>query len=84
MKTVFQQCLREAKDAGKTVFLSSHILSEVEAVCDTIGVIRAGRMIEQGSMEDLKALISQQDPPTLETLFMNYYRKDGNDEERGR
>ncbi len=84
MKTVFQQCLREAKDAGKTVFLSSHILSEVEAVCDTIGVIRAGRMIEQGSMEELKALISQQDPPTLETLFMNYYRKDDKDEERGR
>lgn len=76
METVFQQCVREAKNAGKTVFLSSHILSEVEAVCDTIGVIREGRIVEQGSMEELKALIGRQEPPTLEALFMNYYRKD--------
>lgn len=80
MKGVFQQFVKEARDAGKTVFLSSHILSEVEAVCDQIGVIRAGKMIEEGSMEGLKTLIDQQEPPTLEALFMNYYKKDA---ERG-
>ncbi len=80
MEGVFQQCVKEARDAGKTVFLSSHILSEVEAVCDQIGVIRAGKMIEEGSMEKLKALIHQQEPPTLEALFLNYYKKDA---ERG-
>ncbi|MBE6905165.1 MAG: ABC transporter ATP-binding protein [Ruminococcaceae bacterium] len=80
MEGVFQRCVKEAKDAGKTVFLSSHILSEVEAVCDQIGVIRAGKMIEEGSMAELKALIHQQEPPTLEALFLNYYKRDA---ERG-
>lgn len=80
MEGVFQQCVREAQAAGKTVFLSSHILSQVEAVCDQIGVIRAGRIIEEGSMAQLKALIHLQQPPTLEALFLNYYKKDA---ERG-
>ncbi|MEG6520698.1 ABC transporter ATP-binding protein [Desulfotomaculum sp. 1211_IL3151] len=80
MEGVFQQCLKEARDAGKTVLLSSHILSEVEAVCDQIGVIRAGKIIEEGSMEELKTLIHQQTPPTLEALFLNYYKRDA---ERG-
>jgi len=76
MEGVFQQCVKETRDAGKTVFLSSHILSEVEAVCDQIGVTRSGKMIEEGSMEELKALIHQQEPPTLEALFLNYYKRD--------
>ena len=76
MEGVFQQCVREAQEAGKTVFLSSHILSQVEAVCDQIGVIRAGRIIKEGSMAQLKALIHEQQPPTLEALFLNYYKKD--------
>ncbi len=75
MEGVFQQCVKEARGAGKTVFLSSHILSQVEAVCDEIGVIRAGKMIKEGSMEELKTLIHQQKPPTLEALFLNYYIK---------
>lgn len=76
METVFQQCIREAKEAGRTVFLSSHMLSEVDALCDQIGIIRAGRIIEQGAMADIKALIEQNDPPTLEAFFLNYYEKD--------
>ncbi|MEL7623904.1 MAG: ABC transporter ATP-binding protein [Clostridiales bacterium] len=80
MEGVFQQCIKEAREAGKTVFLSSHILSQVEAVCDQIGVIRGGKIIKEGSMEELKALILQQEPPTLEALFLKYYKKDS---ERG-
>ncbi len=76
MEGIFQQCVKEARTVGKTVFLSSHILSQVEAVCDQIGVIRAGKIIEEGSMENLKALIHRQEPPTLEALFLNYYKKD--------
>ena len=76
MEGVFQQCIKEAREAGKTVFLSSHILSQVEAVCDQIGVIRGGKIIKEGSMEELKALILQQEPPTLEALFLKYYKKD--------
>ena len=42
MEMAFRECVTEAKDRGQTVFLSSHILSEVEAVCDRVGILRAG------------------------------------------
>ncbi len=80
MGTVFQQCVREAKQAGRTVFLSSHILSEVEALCDNIGVIKSGRIIKQGSMADIRGMISQSDPPTLEALFLDFYERDAGKE----
>lgn len=76
MELTFQECVREAKRQGKTVFLSSHILSEVEALCDNIGVIKSGRIIEQGSMDEIKALINKHNPPSLEALFMDYYEKE--------
>ncbi|TEB15244.1 Daunorubicin/doxorubicin resistance ATP-binding protein DrrA [Pelotomaculum sp. FP] len=76
MEAVFQNCVREAKKQGKTVFLSSHILSEVEALCDTLGVIKSGRIIEQGSLEAIKSRIFTGSPSTLEALFMSYYEKD--------
>ncbi len=80
MGTVFQQCVREAKQAGRTVLLSSHILSEVEALCDNIGVIKSGRIIKQGSMADIRGMISQSDPPTLEALFLDFYERDAGKE----
>jgi len=40
MEFAFQECIFEAKKQGKTVFLSSHILAEVEALCDRVGIIR--------------------------------------------
>ncbi len=83
MEGVFQQCIKEARKAGKTVFLSSHILSQVEAVCDQIGVIRGGKIIKEGNMEELRALILQQEPPTLEALFLNYYKKGQREEGLG-
>jgi ABC-2 type transport system ATP-binding protein len=76
MEAVFQSCVREAKKQGKTIFLSSHILSEVEALCDTLGVIKAGKIIEQGSLESIKAHIEPGSPQTLESLFMSYYEKE--------
>ncbi len=56
MERVFQECVLEAKDAGKSVLLSSHILSEVERLCDRVGIIRQGKMIESGSMSELRHL----------------------------
>ncbi|MGZ6995426.1 MAG: ATP-binding cassette domain-containing protein [Acidimicrobiia bacterium] len=53
---VFRDCIREARDRGQTVLLSSHILSEVEAVCDRVAMIRAGRIIEIGRLEVLRGL----------------------------
>src|SRR3981081_2603972 len=48
----FYTLLREARDGGATVFLSSHILSEVEHVCDRVGILRAGRLVRVAQLED--------------------------------
>ena len=56
MEQVFRACVREAGDRGQTVLLSSHILSEVEAVCDRVAMLRAGRIIETGRLEVLRGL----------------------------
>jgi ABC-2 type transport system ATP-binding protein len=50
----FYALLREARDGGATVFLSSHILSEVEHVCDRVGIIRAGRLARVALLEELR------------------------------
>lgn len=58
MEQVFRACIREARDRGQTVLLSSHILSEVEAVCDRVAMLQAGRVIESGSLEVLRDIAS--------------------------
>lgn len=56
MEKVFQDCVRDAKMAGKSVLLSSHILSEVERLCDKVGIIRQGKIIETGTLTELRHL----------------------------
>ncbi|MCW3490668.1 ABC transporter ATP-binding protein [Dethiobacter alkaliphilus] len=56
MERVFQDCVMEAKDAGKSVLLSSHILSEVERLCSKVSIIRQGKIIESGTLEELRHL----------------------------
>jgi ABC-2 type transport system ATP-binding protein len=56
MEAVFQDCVREIKQAGKTVLLSSHILAEVEALCDRVNIIRLGRTVESGTLAELRHL----------------------------
>ena len=56
METVFQDVVRELRDAGRTVLLSSHILSEVEALCDRVTIVRAGRAAESGTFDELRHL----------------------------
>jgi ABC-2 type transport system ATP-binding protein len=58
MERVFQEHILELKKQKKTVFLSSHILSEVEKVCDIITIIRDGEIIETGSLKDLRHLMN--------------------------
>ena len=56
MEHVFQECVRSVKKQGKSVLLSSHILSEVEKLCDRVGIIRQGQIIESGSLSELRHL----------------------------
>ena len=56
MEEVFQQCVADVKAQGKSVLLSSHILSEVEKLCDKVSIIRQGRIIETGTLEELRHL----------------------------
>jgi ABC-2 type transport system ATP-binding protein len=56
MEKVFQQCVIDIKKAGKSVLLSSHILSEVEKLCDRVGIIRQGQIIETGTLSELRHL----------------------------
>lgn len=58
MEGVFLQCVREAKKMGKTVFLSSHILAEVERLCDRISIIKEGKIVEQGTLSELRHIAS--------------------------
>src|SRR3954470_22431543 len=56
MEEVFQRCIEDERAGGRTVLLSSHILSEVEALCDRVSIIRKGRTVETGSLADLRHL----------------------------
>src|SRR6266540_473418 len=56
MEREFRRCVFEAKDAGQTVFLSSHILSEVEALADRVAILRAGRLVEVGTLAEMRHL----------------------------
>ncbi|GGK32221.1 ABC transporter ATP-binding protein [Caldalkalibacillus thermarum] len=56
MERVFQECVLEVKREGKSVLLSSHILSEVEKLCDKVGIIRKGKIIESGALSELRHL----------------------------
>jgi len=56
MERMFQEKVLEVKQAGKSVLLSSHILSEVEKLCDRIGIIREGEIIETGTLAQMRHL----------------------------
>ncbi|QVQ50712.1 ABC transporter ATP-binding protein [Spiractinospora alimapuensis] len=56
MEEQFQECIREQSGDGRTVLLSSHILAQVEALCDRVSIIRAGRTVESGTLRDLRHL----------------------------
>jgi ABC-2 type transport system ATP-binding protein len=65
----FYELLREARDGGATVFLSSHVLSEVEHICDTVAILRAGKLVRVARLEDLRAA----GETSLEEIFLSYY-----------
>jgi ABC-2 type transport system ATP-binding protein len=65
MEVAFRETVQEARGRGQSVFLSSHILSEVEALCDRVGILRAGRLVDEGTLAELRHLSAQ----TIEVTF---------------
>ncbi len=65
MEMTFRECVAAAKERGQTVFLSSHILTEVEAVCDRVGILKEGRLVDQGTLAELRHLSTR----TVEVTF---------------
>jgi ABC-2 type transport system ATP-binding protein len=65
MEQAFRHSVFEAKERGQTVFLSSHILSEVEALCDRVGILRNGVLVEIGTLSEMRHLSSL----TVEATF---------------
>lgn len=75
MEATFRECIAEEKARGRTVLLSSHILAEVEALCDRVSIVRNGRTVESGTLAELRYLTSTSIsaqmiavPPALTTL----------------
>ena len=58
MEQRFQQCVREVADRGAAVLLSSHILAEVEKLCDTVTIIRSGRTVKSGTLQQMRHLMA--------------------------
>ncbi|MCL2004352.1 MAG: ABC transporter ATP-binding protein [Oscillospiraceae bacterium] len=77
MMEIFVEQVLELKNSGKGIFLSSHILSEVERLCDRVGIIMKGRLLKTGTLDELKQSAAAEDgklPATMEELFMRYYK----------
>jgi ABC-2 type transport system ATP-binding protein len=60
MERAFRESIGDARQRGQTVFLSSHILSEVEALCDRIAILRNGELVEVGTLEEMRHLSAHQ------------------------
>lgn len=58
MEHAFRRSIEEARQRGQTVFLSSHTMSEVEALCDRVAILRDGRLVETGSLSEMRHLSS--------------------------
>lgn len=60
MEVIFQQCIMELREMGKTILLSSHTLSVVEKLCDRVNIIRKGKIVESGTLDELRHLTRTQ------------------------
>ena len=73
MEVAFRDTVHEAKERGQTIFLSSHILSEVEGLCDRVGILRNARLVDEGTLDELRHLSAQ----TVEVTFARQPPSDG-------
>ena len=77
MEQAFRHCVHEARERGQTIFLSSHILSEVEALCDRIGILREGLLVEMGTLEEMRHLSALTVEATFGRAVPDLSRVDG-------
>jgi ABC-2 type transport system ATP-binding protein len=68
MEEVFRQCIEEERERDRTVLLSSHILSEVEALCDRVSIIRLGKVVESGTLAEMRHLTRTSVHAELDTV----------------
>ncbi|MEI8405897.1 MAG: ABC transporter ATP-binding protein [Actinomycetes bacterium] len=68
MESIFQRAMRTERERGRTVLLSSHMLSEVEALCDSVTIIRAGQRVEHGNLATLRHLSSTRITATVSRI----------------
>jgi ABC-2 type transport system ATP-binding protein len=68
LEKVFQECIAELKNNGRSVMLSSHIMSEVEKLADRVSIIKEGKIVLDGCMEEIAAKGKK-----LEDLFLSQY-----------
>ena len=68
----FYSLLREARDDGATVFLSSHVLSEVQRICDRVGIIRSGSLVRVAPLDELR---DAHGDSSLEDVFLSYFEE---------
>ena len=76
---LFKELMRSHADKGFTVFFSTHVLEVAERLCDRVGIIKHGRLIACGTLEELRERSQSQDS-TLEKLFLELTEEDGADE----
>jgi ABC-2 type transport system ATP-binding protein len=77
MEQAFRHCVLEASARGQTVFLSSHILSEVEALCTRVGILRAGALVDIGTLAELRHLSSLSVEATFDSTVPDLSRVPG-------
>ena len=77
MERAFRACVDEARERGQTVFLSSHILAEVEAVCERVAILRAGRLVDVGTLAEMRHLSALQVEAELDGRVPDLMRRPG-------
>jgi polyether ionophore transport system ATP-binding protein len=77
MEAVFRGCVADARERGQTILLSSHILSEVEALCDRVGILRDGSLVEVGTLEQMRHLSALTVEATFEGALPDLTRVPG-------
>jgi ABC-2 type transport system ATP-binding protein len=68
---IIRDVLRRLRQGGTTIFFTSHILEVVERLCSRVGVIANGRLVAEGTMDELRAQVEHGEDATLEDLFLH-------------